>query len=231
MQLASLWANHAARFSLCAFHPEPRNPYLIILMHGSDIQILFLNTICIKNYSPSRSFSLFPNPNQRQKEAMDSRPSSKPSVSCLEPGVLQDASPVPPDYGLWETQKWAAARRYNEAGKSPIIARIGSPRGQKHSLSVHAPAGPSTRCHWPGLPPVKTVAGLLSSPVSGEPAQGCFFSPKDSDLLLCGGNLKFIIYLHWTVCLSSLLCVTAWSLRTLWYFHIPFLLHNVQTDP
>lgn len=155
MKLASSWANHAARFSLCAFHPEPRNPHLIILMHSSDIQILFINTICIKNYSPSRSFSLFPNPKQRQKEAMDSRPSSKPSVSCLEPVVLQDASPVPPDHGLWETQEWAAARRYNEAGKSPIIARIGSPRGQKHSLSAHAPAGPSTRCHWPGLPTVK----------------------------------------------------------------------------
>lgn len=42
--------------SLCSFHLKPRNPHLIIQMQGSDIPLLFLNTLCIKNGSPPRSF-------------------------------------------------------------------------------------------------------------------------------------------------------------------------------
>lgn len=71
MQLASHWAKDAPCFSSCAIHLEPRNPHLIILMPGSDIHLLFMSTICMKNGSSPRPFSLFPNPCQQQEEAME----------------------------------------------------------------------------------------------------------------------------------------------------------------
>lgn len=82
MQLASLGANDTSWFSLCAFHlEEPRTSHLIILRHGSDIQILCKNTICIKKcYLPDLSLCSWIPTSSRKRQWRTSAP--QPLVPC-----------------------------------------------------------------------------------------------------------------------------------------------------
>lgn len=158
-------------------------------MHGSDIQILFINTICIKNCSPSRALC---------SQILTSRRKRQWNICTLpnlwflvqELVVVQDAFPFPSEYGIESPREHrrGSSQEAPQGRKTLITARTGHPGRQQHWLSTSL-LGPSTRCHWPGLPPIKTVAGFLSSSEAGEPPMGSFFAPL-------WRKLKFIMYLH-----------------------------------
>lgn len=144
LQLVSLWAKDAPCFSSCATHLEPGNPHLIILMHGSDIHLLLMRTICTKNGSSPRPSSLFPNPCQQQEEAVEYQCSPGLWLLVQEPVVLKDASLVPSEYGIHPAvnQEWAADRRLNEVShnRQDTESRRTAPR----PLTVQGYSVPST---------------------------------------------------------------------------------------